>query len=41
MDQVPSPVGDVGEETGDGVEGVQGLGLLVVVAVAGQIRGGL
>lgn len=41
MDQVPSWVGNVREETGDEVEGVEGLGLLVVVAVPGQIRGGL
>lgn len=41
MDQVPSRVGNVREETGDEVEGVEGLGLLVVVAVAGQIGGGL
>ena len=41
MDQVPSRVGNVREETGDEVEGVEGLGLLVVVAVPGQIAGGL
>ena len=39
MDQVPSR-SERGEETGDEVEGVEGLGLLVVVAVAGRIGGG-
>lgn len=38
--EVPSRIWNVGEETGE-VEGVEGLGLLVVVVVAGQIRGGL
>jgi hypothetical protein len=41
MDKVPSWIGYVREETGDEVEGVEGFGLLVVVAVPGQIRGGL
>jgi hypothetical protein len=41
LDEVPSRVGNVREETGDEVESVEGLGSLVVVAVPGQIRGGL
>jgi hypothetical protein len=41
MNQVPSWVRDVGEETGDEVECVERLGLLVVVAGPGQVRGGL
>ncbi|HEX7551390.1 MAG TPA: hypothetical protein VF579_12530 [Candidatus Methylomirabilis sp.] len=41
MDQVPSRVGNVGEETGDEVESLEGLGLLAVVAGLGQVRGGL
>ena len=40
MGNVPSRVGNVGEETGEEVEGVEGFGLLVVVAVPGQVRGG-
>jgi hypothetical protein len=36
MDQVPSRVGNVGEETGDEVESLEGLGLLVVVAGRGR-----
>ena len=39
--EVPSRIGYVGEETGDEVQSVEGFGLLVVVAVAGQVRGGL
>jgi hypothetical protein len=39
MDKVSSRVGNVREETGDEVEGVEGLGLLVV-AIPGQIRCG-
>ena len=34
MDQVPPRVGDVREKAGDKVEGVEGLGSLVVVTVA-------
>ena len=41
MDKVSSRVGNVREETGDEVEGVERFGLLVVVAVPGQIAGGL
>ena len=41
VDEVPSRVGDVDEETGDEVEGVEGLGLIAVVAVPGQVRGGV
>ena len=41
MDQVPSRVGNVGEETGDEVESLEGLGLLAVVVGLGQVRGGL
>ena len=41
MDQVPSRVGNVREEAGDEVEGLEGLGLLAVVAGLGQVRGGL
>ena len=41
MDQVPSRVGNVGEEAGDEVEGVEGFGLLAVVTGLGQVRGGL
>ena len=40
MGDVPSRVGNVGEETGKEVEGVEGFGLLVVVAGTGQVRGG-
>ena len=40
MDQVPSRVGNVGEEPSDEVEGVERLGLLVVVTGPGQVRGG-
>ena len=39
MDQVPSRVGNVREEAGDEVESLEGLGLLVVVAGSGQVRG--
>jgi len=34
-------VRDVGEETGDEVEGVEVLGLIVVVSVPGQVGGDL
>ena len=39
VDEVPSRIGNVREETGDEVEGVEGLGLLVV-AIPRQIRCG-
>lgn len=41
MDEVPSRVGNVGEEAGDEVEGVERLGLFVVVTGPRQVRGGL
>ena len=41
MNEMPFRVGNVCEETGDEVEGLEGFGLLVVVAVPGQVRGGL
>jgi hypothetical protein len=41
MDEAPSRVGNVGEEAGDEVEGVERLGLFVVVTGPGQVRGGL
>jgi hypothetical protein len=31
VNEVAARIGDVGEETGDEVEGIEGLGLLVVV----------
>jgi hypothetical protein len=39
VDEVASRIGDVGEEAGDEVEGIEGLGLLVVVADPGLLRG--
>ena len=41
VDEVPFRVGKVGEETGNEVEGIEGLGFIAVVAVPGQLRGGL
>jgi hypothetical protein len=41
LDEVPSRVGNVREETGDDVEGVEDLGFIAVVAVPGQVRSGL
>ncbi len=41
MHEVPSRIGNVREETGDEVEGVEGLDLLTVVAVPRQVRGRL
>jgi len=41
VDEVASWVGDAREETGDEVGGDEDLDFLVVVAVPGQIRGGL
>jgi len=40
VDEVAARIGDVGEETGEEVEGVEGLVLLVVVARGGQVRCG-
>ena len=40
MDEVAARVRDVGEEAGDEVEGLEGLGLLAVMAGLGQVRGG-
>ncbi len=41
VDEVPSRVGNVREETGDEVEGVERHGFVVAVAFPGQVRGGL
>src|SRR5450830_705408 len=41
VDEVAARIGDVGQQTGDEVEGIDGVGLLVVVAgLVGQVRGG-
>ena len=41
VNEVPSRIGNVRERTGDEAEGVECHGIFVVVAVAGQIGGGL
>jgi hypothetical protein len=40
VDEVAARIGDVGEETGDEVEGIEGVSLLLVVAGLWQVRGG-
>lgn len=40
VDEVAARIGDVGEEAGDEVEGIEGVSLLVVAAGPGQVRGG-
>jgi hypothetical protein len=39
VDEVAARIGDVGEKTGDEVEGIEGLGLLGVVADPGLVCG--
>jgi hypothetical protein len=39
VDEVAARIGNVGQETGDEVEGIDGVGLLAVVAGRGQVRG--
>jgi hypothetical protein len=41
VDEMAARIGYVGEEAGDEVESLEGLGLLAVVAGLGQVRGGL
>jgi hypothetical protein len=40
VDEVAARSGDVGQQTGDEVEGIDGVGLLVVVADPGLACGG-
>jgi hypothetical protein len=37
VDEVAARIGDVGQQTGDEVEGIDGVGLLVVVADPGLV----
>ena len=41
VNEVPSRIGNVGEESGEEVEGVEHFGSFAVVAIAGQMGGGL